>query len=36
MGTHGHGTLADAMLGSTAQRVLRRAMVPVLTVRLHD
>jgi nucleotide-binding universal stress UspA family protein len=35
MGTHGHGTLADAMLGSTAQRVLRRAMVPVLTVRLQ-
>ncbi|HDI60610.1 MAG TPA: universal stress protein [Desulfobacteraceae bacterium] len=36
MGAHGHGTLADAMLGSTAQRVLRRATVPVLTVRLPD
>jgi nucleotide-binding universal stress UspA family protein len=36
MGTHGQGTLADAMLGSTAQRVLRRSPVPVLVVRLPN
>jgi nucleotide-binding universal stress UspA family protein len=34
MGTHGLGTLADAMMGSTARRVLRRASIPVLVVRL--
>ena len=34
MGTHGQGLLADAMLGSTARRVVRRSLVPVLTVRL--
>ena len=34
MGTHGQGGLADALLGSTARRVVRRANVPVLTVRL--
>ena len=34
MGTHGHGTLADAMMGSTARRVLRRSTKPVLVVRL--
>ncbi len=36
MGTHGQGTLADAMLGSTARRVLRRSTKPVLVVRLPD
>jgi nucleotide-binding universal stress UspA family protein len=36
MGTHGQGTLADAMLGSTARRVIRRAKVPVLVVRLPE
>jgi len=36
MGTHGHGTLADAMMGSTARRVLRRAKKPVLVVRLPE
>ena len=36
MGTHGHGTLADAMIGSTARRVLRRAAKPVLVVRLPE
>jgi nucleotide-binding universal stress UspA family protein len=36
MGTHGHGTLADAMIGSTARRVLRRSLKPVLVVRLPD
>ena len=34
MGTHGQGTLADAMMGSTARRVLRRSPKPVLVVRL--
>ena len=34
MGTHGHGTLADVMIGSTARRVLRRSTKPVLVVRL--
>ena len=34
MGTHGRGTLADAMLGSTARRVVRRSTRPVLVVRL--
>lgn len=34
MGTHGHGTLVDAMIGSTARRVLRRSPKPVLVVRL--
>ena len=36
MGTHGHGTLADAMMGSTARRVLRRSRKPVLVVRLPE
>ena len=34
MGSHGTGTLADAMMGSTAQKVLRRSKKPVLVVRL--
>ncbi len=36
MGTHGHRTLADAMMGSTARRVLRRSRKPVLVVRLPE
>ena len=36
MGTYGHGTLADAMMGSTARRVLRRSRKPVLVVRLPE
>jgi nucleotide-binding universal stress UspA family protein len=36
MGTHGHGSLADAMMGSTARRVLRRSSKPVLVVRLPE
>ncbi len=36
MGTHGQGTLADAMIGSTARRVLRRSPKPVLVVRLPE
>ncbi len=36
MGTHGQGTLADVMLGSTARRVIRRSPKPVLVVRLPE
>jgi nucleotide-binding universal stress UspA family protein len=36
MGSHGYGTLQDAMMGGTARRVLRRAKVPVLLVRLPE
>ena len=36
MGTHGQGTLADAMIGSKARRVLRRSAKPVLVVRLPE
>ncbi len=36
MGTHGHGTLEDAMIGSTARRVVRRSQIPVLVVRLPE
>jgi nucleotide-binding universal stress UspA family protein len=34
MGTHGRGTFAEAMLGSTARRVVRRSETPVLVIRL--
>lgn len=33
MGTHGYTGMAHVLLGSTAERVLRRAPCPVLTVR---
>jgi nucleotide-binding universal stress UspA family protein len=33
MGTHGRRGLAHAMLGSVAEKVVRRSPVPVLTVR---
>ena len=36
MGTHGIGGIADAVLGSTARRVLRRSRKPVFAVRLPD
>jgi len=36
MGTHGHGAFADAMMGSTSRRVLRRCLKPVLVVRLPE
>ena len=36
MGTHGTGSLIDAMMGSTARRVLRRSKKPVLVVRLPE
>jgi len=34
MGTRGLGALADAVMGSTARRVIRRAKIPVLVIRL--
>jgi nucleotide-binding universal stress UspA family protein len=36
MGTHGTGSLVDAMIGSTARRVVRRSQKPVLVVRLPE
>ena len=33
MGTHGHGILARALLGSVAQRVINRASSPVMTIK---
>jgi len=36
MGTHGHGTLEDVMIGSTARRIVRRSKMPVLVVRLPE
>jgi nucleotide-binding universal stress UspA family protein len=36
MGTHGHKALSDSMLGSTARRVVRRSLKPVMVVRLPE
>ncbi|CAB5120179.1 hypothetical protein D3OALGA1CA_2546 [Olavius algarvensis associated proteobacterium Delta 3] len=36
MGTHGTGSFADAMIGSTARRVVRRSQKPVFVVRLPE
>ena len=36
MGAHGHKHLADAIMGSTSRRVLRRCKTPVLVVRLPE
>ncbi|MFC4543406.1 universal stress protein [Halosolutus amylolyticus] len=36
MGTHGRGGIDRLLLGSVAERVVRRADVPVLTVRVGD
>jgi nucleotide-binding universal stress UspA family protein len=35
IGTHGRGGLSHALLGSVAEKVVRRAPCPVLTVRQH-
>ena len=34
MGSHGHGVIEEALIGSTARRVVRRSKIPVLVVRL--
>lgn len=36
MGTQGAGGVTEALMGSTARRVVRRSRVPVLTVRLPE
>ena len=36
MGTHGHSGLAHVLLGSVAERVVRTAPCPVLTVKPPD
>jgi nucleotide-binding universal stress UspA family protein len=36
MGTRGRGKLADAVMGSTARRVIRRSKIPVLVIRLPE
>ena len=36
MGAHGHGALADAIMGSVSRRVVRRCKKPVLVIRLPD
>ncbi len=36
MGTHGYGSFKEALMGSTARRVVRRSTVPVLTVRMPE
>ncbi|HIJ56197.1 MAG TPA: universal stress protein [Deltaproteobacteria bacterium] len=34
MGSHGHGVIEEALIGSTARRVVRRSQKPVLIVHL--
>ncbi len=34
LGTHGHGVIADALIGGTTRRVVRRSKRPVLVIRL--
>jgi nucleotide-binding universal stress UspA family protein len=34
MGTHGHGVIADVLMGNTAKWVIRHSPIPVLVVRL--
>ena len=36
MGAHGHGVLADALMGSVSRRVVRRSKTPVLVIRLPE
>jgi nucleotide-binding universal stress UspA family protein len=36
MGTHGYGTVKHMVLGSVAERVVRTANCPVLTIRHPD
>jgi nucleotide-binding universal stress UspA family protein len=34
MGTHGHGVIADVLIGSTVKWVVRHSPIPVLVIRL--
>ena len=34
VGTHGHGTLSDVFVGSTAKWVIKHSKIPVLVIRL--
>lgn len=36
MGSHGYGAFKDVVMGGTARKVLRRAKMPVLLVRLPE
>jgi nucleotide-binding universal stress UspA family protein len=36
MGTHGHGFLFSALIGSTAKKVVQISKVPVMVVRLPE
>lgn len=36
MGSHGHGAIVNALLGSTAKRVVRESKLPVMVVRLPE
>jgi len=36
MGTHGHGFLYSALIGSNAQKMVQESEIPVLVVRLQD
>jgi len=36
MGTHGHGTIADVFVGSTAKWVIKHSPIPVLVIRLPE
>ena len=36
MGSHGHTSVGELLLGSTAHRVVQRAMIPVLLVRVPE
>lgn len=36
MGTHGHGAIVDALLGSTARSVVRKSKIPVLVISLPE
>lgn len=36
IGTHGRGGLSRVLLGSVAERVVRHAKIPVVTVRIED
>lgn len=36
MGTHGHGFLYSALIGSTAKKMIKQSEIPVLVVRLPE